>query len=232
MRKKTVGALAGAAAAAVALGSGGTFALWSDQASVDAGTIQAGNLELETEGTFRWHDVTDDDSPGIFGFLYDLFNDRHDFGHHIDHMDGSYRVVPGDELIGWQDVEVDLHGDNLRAVLSVGPGPGVAGSEFEGLEVEYGIYNNDSDEWIATGLGFGDETDVYFQADGVGQDDGEDDPGWTVLPRNTDLSIVVLAIFDEDTDERTSVNDATALTHLAINLEQSRSAHPIFHELP
>lgn len=232
MRKKTVGALAGAAAAAVALGSGGTFALWSDSTSVDAGTIQAGNLDVAAYGQFQWYDLTENDSPGFFGAIWDFFIPRHDLGHSIANMNGSYRVVPGDVVAGYQDVTVDLHGDNLRAILTVGPGPGVPGSEFTGLDVEYGIYNYTTGAYVATGLGFGDETELYFQADGAGQANGQDDPGWEVLPRNSDLAVVIVAEFDPNTSGQTSTNAATALTNLQISLEQSRSALPIFHELP
>ncbi|MGC5628059.1 alternate-type signal peptide domain-containing protein [Georgenia sp. Z1344] len=222
MRKKTVGVLAGAAAAAVALGSGGTFALWSDDTSVDAGTIQAGNLEVEAQGDFQWYDATLNRVPFI---VWDIPFPRHDWGHTIANMNGDYRVVPGDVVVGAQDVLVDLHGDNLRAHLTVGPADG-ATAEFEGLSVEYGVYNNSTNSWIATGLELGDDREFGFQADGVGQEDGSDDPFWTVLPRESELTVVILGVFDEDTGDRVSVNDITELGSLEITLEQSMYPHP------
>ncbi|MGO1510343.1 MAG: alternate-type signal peptide domain-containing protein [Actinomycetaceae bacterium] len=234
MRKKTVGALAGAAAAAVALGSGGTFALWSDNASVDAGTIQAGNLDIAPQGNFAWYDATLNDSPGFAGGFWDFLFPRHDVGHPIDrmHAGDGYRVVPGDIVVGYQDVVIDLHGDNLRAHLTVGPGPGVPGSEFEGLEVEYGLWDEENGRWIDYGLDFDDVSEFALQADGVNQEQGEDDwdglGGWYILDRESTLTVVVVASFDEATSGQTSVNAQTALDNLEIELEQSTSALPIF----
>lgn len=46
MKKSTKGAIAAAAAAVLLLGGAGSLAYWTDDAPVDAGTIEAGSMEL------------------------------------------------------------------------------------------------------------------------------------------------------------------------------------------
>lgn len=236
MRKKTVGALAGAAAAAVALGSGGTFALWSDSDTIDAGTITAGNLEVETQGAFQWYDTTlniDNFSvpPVCIPFLgcipgwdFTLPTLRHDFAHPINDMD-TYRVVPGDFIVGEQSIVLDLEGDNLRADLTIGPSTDYDG-EFEGLTVRYGVYNETTNEWIVTSASFDDVVELEFQAPQAGQGAGTPDPGWPVLAHDTELTFVVLAEFDEATSGTTSTEASTALDNLVVELEQTRRSLP------
>ncbi len=59
MNKKTKGVAAGIAGAALLLGAGGTFALWSDAEQLTGGTITAGTLDVEAS-ELAWYDVSPD----------------------------------------------------------------------------------------------------------------------------------------------------------------------------
>ena len=135
MNKKTKGILAGVAGGALLLGAGGTFALWSDQATIPGGNITAGQLDVNAK-ELQWFDVSNDHG-GHLGLGIDW--DRIDFGPEA-HWNGAatdfntwsgdatgrdvydinaWRIVPGDQLLGVSDLTVDLEGDNLRADLTV-----------------------------------------------------------------------------------------------------------------
>lgn len=81
-------------------GVGGSFAMWSESQSVDAGTVTAGHLDMSVSaGT--WYDTrgttaTTDDTE-------------------IDPT--TFRMVPGDTLEYRATVDPDLVGDNLEATL-------------------------------------------------------------------------------------------------------------------
>lgn len=97
MNKLLKGAIAGAAGVALLLGGAGTFALWNDTATVNGGTIVAGNLDVTTDvSSGGWSDV---DGP------IDLT---------------TFMAVPGDVLTYTKDVEVTATGDNLVATLALG----------------------------------------------------------------------------------------------------------------
>ncbi|NKU44191.1 alternate-type signal peptide domain-containing protein [Rhodococcus hoagii] len=51
MNKKTKGAIAAGAAAALLAGGAGSFALWSDSETLNGGTITAGTLTLTAQGS-------------------------------------------------------------------------------------------------------------------------------------------------------------------------------------
>ena len=233
MRKKTVGALAGAAAAAVALGSGGTFALWSDSTTVDAGTITAGNLDVDTVGEFEWYDGTfnrDTVWVGLpwpldfIGTWVDIPTLRADWGHRIDNID-TYRVVPNDLLVGGQGIQFALEGDNLRADLTVSAGDAGAVDDIEGLNVGYVLFDHTNGIEVTPLMPFNDSTTLQFQAGQDGQDDGLPDPGWPehdviTLPADASLTVVVFAYFDEGTEDRDDTQAQTALDQVDIELEQ------------
>jgi alternate signal-mediated exported protein len=97
MNKMTKGAIAGAAGIVLLLGGAGTFALWSDNAGVDGGTITSGVLDLQANTDGVWKDTSSDVSgaPVV--------------------VPATFRVVPGDQLTYTQTVTVTATGDNLKA---------------------------------------------------------------------------------------------------------------------
>lgn len=98
MKKSTKGALAAVAAGVLLLGGAGTLAFWSDSASVDAGTISAGELKL-------------DDGTCDSDWVYAPGNAQ----------EGATvtTIVPGDEIVKECEFVVTARGDNLQATPSV-----------------------------------------------------------------------------------------------------------------
>ena len=96
MNKLTKGAIAGAAGIALLLGGAGSFALWNANASLDAGTINAGTLTLSTKADSAvWKDGNTT----------------------IDSLD-NFRIVPGDTITLNQDLTVTARGNDLSAKLA------------------------------------------------------------------------------------------------------------------
>lgn len=106
MSKKTTGIIAGAAGAALLIG-GGTFALWSDSASINNNTLTTGNLDIVAAAcaTDAANVVWTDQSPN-----------RSDLGHAI--TASTWRGVPGDVIQGEFCFSGALEGDNLVAQLA------------------------------------------------------------------------------------------------------------------
>lgn len=96
LSKLAKGLIAGGLGLALLLG-GGTFALWSDSASVDSGSIASGTLTLSA-GTPTWKNTV------TGATVTDL---------------SSYHIVPGDVLAMTADLSITAVGDNLTAVLAV-----------------------------------------------------------------------------------------------------------------
>jgi alternate signal-mediated exported protein len=111
MNKFTKASIATGAGIVLLLGGAGTFALWNDDAAVDAGTIQSGVLTLD-EGTVSgaWYRVVGTvDGTSIVDDV--LISDIAD-----------YRIVPGDKLVyKVSGLTVTARGDNLKAKLGFGP---------------------------------------------------------------------------------------------------------------
>ncbi|MBM4598026.1 alternate-type signal peptide domain-containing protein [Rhodococcus hoagii] len=101
MNKKTKGAIAAGAAAALLAGGAGSFALWTDSETLDGDTITAGSLSLSNPGTPTWSTAT---NPSV-----DI---------------STYRAAPGDVLTYTNTVTVNVDGDNLKANFSATPGTG------------------------------------------------------------------------------------------------------------
>ena len=94
MKKNTKGAIALGAAALLLAGGAGTFAAWSDEASLGGGDVTAGHLRItETEaGAWTWNGGDD-------------FNPDEDF------------IVPGDVVEYTAEYQLDVLGENLVASL-------------------------------------------------------------------------------------------------------------------
>jgi alternate signal-mediated exported protein len=96
MKKMTKGAIVTGLGVALLLGGGGTLAVWNATDGAEAGTIAAGDLNLDAKPG-KW---TSSLSGGIENIA-------------------DYRVIPGEELTFTQAVDVTMVGDNLEADLAV-----------------------------------------------------------------------------------------------------------------
>lgn len=95
MNKMAKGAIATAAGVVLLIGGGGTLAVWNVEKNSQAGTIQAGNLDLTTANG-QW-----------------LAN-----GKPVANI-SAYRIVPGDVLEYTEEVTITVDGDNLTAKLAL-----------------------------------------------------------------------------------------------------------------
>jgi alternate signal-mediated exported protein len=95
MKKMTKGAIVTGLGVALLLGGGGTLAVWNAEAVSTAGTIAAGDLNMDL-GAVRW-------SSDKSGTIEEI---------------SQYRPVPGEELTFEQDLNITLEGDELKATVS------------------------------------------------------------------------------------------------------------------
>lgn len=96
MNKMITGAIAGTAGIALLAGGFGTYAVWSDDADIKAGTIQTGTLTVDG-GEYQWDDLS---TPDVVGD-WDIVNNK---------------MVPGDRIQLTQDLKVRFEGKNLYGV--------------------------------------------------------------------------------------------------------------------
>jgi len=101
--RRTKAILAIAAGTALLLGGGGTYAFWTTQTALTAGTVSSGNLALSL-GTGSWS------LKGVLGQATSVSNLT------------NVKIVPGDVLTLTQPVTVTLVGDTLAADLAVTQG--------------------------------------------------------------------------------------------------------------
>jgi alternate signal-mediated exported protein len=98
---RTKGIVAIAAGTALLLGGGGTYAYWSTQQALTAGTVESGDLDLALgSGTWTIQGVLDGAPTAVAD-------------------PANVRIVPGDVLTLTQPVTVTLVGDTIEADLAV-----------------------------------------------------------------------------------------------------------------
>ncbi|GAB3267800.1 alternate-type signal peptide domain-containing protein [Arthrobacter pigmenti] len=102
MSKATKGVVAGALGIGL-LAGGTTFALWSDDATIDGGTVTAGTLDLSTGGDRVWNDV----SGGAAATADNVIDPA------------NFLIVPGDTIQLTDHLKIETKGDNIKAKLSV-----------------------------------------------------------------------------------------------------------------
>lgn len=100
-RSRTKAIIAIAAGAVLLLGGGTTLAYWSTQATINAGTVSSGDLDLTLVDTPSWSLTPE---GGAAAPVTDI---------------AAIDVVPGDTVTLTQDVTLTLIGDNLVADLAV-----------------------------------------------------------------------------------------------------------------
>lgn len=202
MKKKLTGVVAGAAGAAL-LFSGATYALWSDNATVDGGTITAGNLDVAAVGG-QWQDVSDD---------------RTDSPHGIDLA--TFHIVPGDTIQGTFGIDVGLEGDNMLAQFALSGG-GLTGDLAAGLEATYTVLDG-AGTVVASGTG--------GVADGISVVLASSDnpaPGSALVVPATvdstaDFTLQVDVTFDAATTGQDLVQTQAALADAGVALTQVRT---------
>lgn len=102
MNKLTSGAIVGTLGITLLLGGAGTFAMWNQSTTAQAGTVASGTLTIANSGTPTWKNISSDAPAG---------------GTAIANI-ASYKIVPGDTLEMTQTFTVAASGDNLKATLS------------------------------------------------------------------------------------------------------------------
>lgn len=201
MNKKLTGLVAGAAGGVLLL-SGGTYALWSDDGTVDGGTITSGNLDVVV----------------LDGQWTDESADRSDQGHAIDLTD--FRIVPGDTIQGSFGVDVGLEGDNMLAELALSGGD-LSDALADGLSLEYVVRDSSGDE-VAASSGAADGVTVALAAE-----DNENSDTVAEVPAAVDdsaeFTLEVAVTFDEDTSEQELTQTQAALADAGVALTQVRS---------
>ncbi len=103
MNKLTRGAIAAGAGLVLLLGGAGTFALWSDTATLSGSTITAGELKFGTVGSPQWTNVTNGGNTAIADI-------------------STFRIVPGNTVKLTQTVQITATGNDLVAQLTYDPG--------------------------------------------------------------------------------------------------------------
>ncbi|MFC4553853.1 alternate-type signal peptide domain-containing protein [Georgenia faecalis] len=230
MNNKSKGALAGVAAVAL-LAGGSTYALWTDDAEADGGTITAGNLAVDLVGSPQWRDVSGVEGPDGEGVDIDL--DR-------------FRVIPGDTIEGTFSIDAALEGDNMLAELGITLG----GQAVDGQTVMFPADINatysvlGADDEPITGM-----TDIplgttpapllkLWSEASAPEDDAteEDGAAYLTLPANltpqstgpdaepagVDLTVVLTLTFDADTTDRELVQTGLVLPTVGVQLTQVR----------
>lgn len=114
MNNKTKGALAAAAAAAILAGGAGTMAAWNAESSLGSGTVTAGSLNIQQQGTGTWH--WNDENGATFD-------------------PASQKLVPGDTVVYVGEYLITAVGENLTATLTPSLG-GVSGDLANYLDTD------------------------------------------------------------------------------------------------
>lgn len=236
MNRRIKGGIAASLGALILAGSAGTFALWSDSATVPGDTITSGNLDVAAAG-FQAFDVSADRSDATATTATGAK------GHIID--PSTWRMVPGDTVELNYGIAVALEGDNL-----------VANLDTSGLLNQLKASSPDAEKHVSTSvqlfsrdangalvpatLGSGNQ--VALQADSVGQAAGVDDAGAIVIKQKTltsagttaapgtlapeaNLVASVKVTFDEATPDRVlTQTDLYSATQAGVQLTQIRKA--------
>jgi len=145
--KRRNGIIAAALGAALLMG-GGTFALWSDSATVSGGAIHTGDLAITgTAGEIydlSGEDLTSATAATIIGLVTDESTDP---------VDGTFLASPGDVLAVAFTYGITLKGDNLRADLVLDLSSLEAAGTFtdDYWDFSYAIYSDKGEGVTGTG---------------------------------------------------------------------------------
>ncbi|WP_394941399.1 alternate-type signal peptide domain-containing protein [Psychromicrobium sp. YIM B11713] len=101
MNKVAKAGVAAGIAGLLLLGGAGTYALWQDSKTVDAGTVQTGQLKLTLGAAGTWKDISSDvtGAPAI--------------------DPAAFKLVPGDTIRFSQGLTILADGKNLKGQLTI-----------------------------------------------------------------------------------------------------------------
>jgi alternate signal-mediated exported protein len=198
MNKLVKGSIATAAGVALLLGGAGTFALWSDTAGVQGGTVQTGVLDIEpVANSAKWADVS---VNGRTGATFDPAKDK---------------IVPGDTVTFTQDVTLKAEGKNLKAELALGTDAAKMATQFAAQGV--------GTVTLGTTVTSGTATVVAKEAGKV----FTVTPAATGGVSESTLRVVVTVAFNSAVanQDASNLTSAVDLTKLAFTLTQVRGAN-------
>lgn len=193
MNKFTKASIATGAGIVLLLGGAGTFALWNDDATLNAGTIQSGELTLD-EGTVSgaWYRVVGGVDDTVNGETNDVA---------ITTI-ADYRIVPGDKLVyKVSGLTVTARGDNLKAKLGFGPALNTISTFPDSVTVAVSSFGT---------------LPVGVTSDADGTIHIEPGTGTSTLTLN---NIAVVVDFDDDADNNTQTKQLD-LSGLSFTLDQ------------
>lgn len=122
-----------AGAAGIALLAGGTtFALWTEAATVNGGSVTAGSFDFATSGTAQW---TDTKNAKVI--TKDVNNKL------------VFLAVPGDVIKLVQPSTIKATGDNLKAQLTAISAAAQANMAANGITVNYSMYKGTDTTLVA-----------------------------------------------------------------------------------
>ncbi|WP_430593113.1 alternate-type signal peptide domain-containing protein [Humidisolicoccus flavus] len=179
-KKRMKGILALGVGTVLLIGGGSTYAYWSTEQALTAGTVESGDLNLELgTGTWTLEGVLDTTPTAVTDI-------------------SSVQIVPGDQLVLTQALDVTLVGDTIEAILSV-----------------------DLTDFFPAGAT--DYLTADFSIGSVGESAGTNayrlDPTDVAAP----ITATVTINFSGTTPNRELVNSSFDLTDVAFTLEQASS---------
>ena len=200
--------VAAIALAGIIVTGGSSFALWSDSAAANGGTITSGNLDVEASETGTWRDISDD---------------RTDKGHEIN-LD-TFKIVPGDTIEGTYDVKAALEGDNLVANLGFvknASGLTLAPANLASNLKVSAKFVDSTGKTVATSNDLTKPTSIQFaSADNSNKGDLPTLPA--ELPEKANYKVVLNVTFDKETSDQELVKTQSTLDGMTVTLEQTRT---------
>lgn len=230
--KVTTGAVA---LGIVALLAGGTtLAYWADNDTTTAATITSGRMSITANADNVWHDVSNasgkkNDTTGLTWNQVIALQNFKGAGNQGALDLTSFRIVPGDTLVGRQTFNLTAVGDNLNATLDVDVRDSATGtllSDVEGLSVKTTLYDAKGAPVASSNGGPSKATVTVYSAEYASDMGIEDGPGVLIVDDTTqldDLKVSVEAYFDENTSNLNKQNATAALNSATINLVQGRN---------
>ncbi|WP_067783626.1 hypothetical protein [Actinomyces vulturis] len=194
-------------------GSSGAFSAWHDEVKIPGATITSGNLDVAVVGEGEWFLINDPDSPQKI----DL---------------STFKMVPGDKIVGKYGLDVGLDGDTLKAKLSqtLGSGNGdlLKGNpvvSHEGAEQELSAGDpGTSDKGVDVSLSVVDRSGKEVYGASTATDPIALKPkSEFITPEidgTADYTAVITAFFDPETPEQTRVKTTAVIDETLVQLDQ------------
>lgn len=198
-RNKVVvgGALLGSALLATALTSPGTLATWSQNINLDNTTITSGNLEAAPLGSMQWQDVSGATPSNI-----DM---------------NTYKIVPGDVILGSQNIDAAAEGDNILASMNINFALASSGDLLPALTVTYDVVDENGDVVVP-------ETPYGTNSPEIVINESDVTPD---LDSTKDYTFRVKAVFPDTIVNRDYTEMNAILNSAQVKVKQIRATAPI-----